>query len=298
MSCVSFAPKTLDELRRVLDEIPENYVVLGGGTDLVIRMRERFLEPEAILYPGGIPELKAIRESDDAVELGAAVTMTEAGNSALIRQRLTALFHAVRGVGSMQIRNKATLAGNVATASPAGDLLPVMFLYGALAEIFGPSGERRLAPVESLVSGKGKTGLKKRELITRLIIPKPGGKRYRSAFHKLGSRHTVTISRIGMAVSAVFDENRRVGEARVFMGAISPVPMHVPEAEEIMRGRILDCEVKDRISALLFRKIEEITPKGYERHDARYYERHYRYYKPYAVRAVVEDTLELLEGLI
>lgn len=298
MTCISIAPKTMEELNLALTDLPENNLILGGGTDIVIKMRNRNIEPDSILYLGHIPEMKEIKEVGSKIEIGAAVTMTDAENSSLVREKLTALYHAAKDVGSKQIRNKGTLVGNIATASPAGDIVPVMYLYGADVEITGPGGKTRLLPINELLLGKGKINLEKNEVITKLIVEKHEEDNFVSSFHKLGSRRAVTISRIGMAVSANYDKNGKLSNARVYMGAISPTPMHVPAAENVLNGSVINQEVKDKISDILFYIIEDITPKGYERHDAEYYKRHYRYYKPYSVRGVVEDTLDLLSSLI
>ncbi|WP_138159163.1 FAD binding domain-containing protein [Peptoniphilus catoniae] len=297
MNCISIAPKTLEELNTALSTIPSNNIILGGGTDIVIKMRNRGLEPEAILYLGNIPEMKEIKETESTIEIGAGVTMTDAEDSPLVREKFTALYYGAKDVGSKQIRNKGTLVGNIATASPAGDIVPIMFLYDARVEITGPQGKKTLAPIDEVLKGKGKINLAKNEVITKLILPKHEEDNFISAFHKLGSRRSVTISRIGMAVSANFNKDRTLYNARVYMGAISPTPMRVKAAESILNGSVVNQEVKDKISDILFYIIEDITPKGYERHDEQYYKRHYRYYKPYSVRGVVEDTLDLLSSL-
>ncbi|MGP1349214.1 MAG: FAD binding domain-containing protein [Stomatobaculum sp.] len=289
-----YTPKTMEQLYEALNELPERTLVLGGGTDAVIAMRERNRIPEAILYPGHVPELKKIDSFPDRVEIGASVTMTEAEESECVRERLNALRMGCGNVGSKQIRNKATIAGNIGSASPAGDMLPILYMYGAKLELLGPGNSRRVLPIEQFVIGKGRIALQRNEIISKLIIPGSNETGYRSVFYKLGSRNKVTISRIGIAISAVFDEAKRVSAARVYMGAVSPTPMHIEEAERIMNGNLIDQRVKDAIGEILFRKIWDITPKGYERHDERYYARHYRYYKPYSVQGVVEDGLDLL----
>lgn len=294
MSCKGIAPKTLEQLYSDLIDLPANNIIVGGGTDIVIKMRDRNIEPESILYLGHIPEMKEIKRVGSKIEIGAAVTMTEAEESPLVKEKLAALYHAAKDIGSKQIRNKATLVGNIATASPAGDLLPVLYMYGAELEITGPKGEKRIIPIAEFLLGKGKINLEKNEVITKIILPYHEEDNFISAFHKLGTRKAVTISRIGMAVSAFYNKDRTLSDVKIYMGAISPTPMNVAAAENVLNGNFIDQEAKDKISDILFYIIEDITPKGYERHDAEYYKRHYRYYKPYSVRGVVEDTLDLL----
>lgn len=294
MKVKGYAPTNFSELKEALSLLPENNLVFGGGTDLVIRMRERQLKPEAVLYLGDVKETQSIDLVGDELVIGSSVTMAQAQVDPLVNQHFCALVDGVMDIGSVQIRHRATLAGNVASASPAGDLLPILYMFQAVVETMGPSGEIQSIPIDQFVLGKGKTALKYNEVITAFRLPIPKGKRAYSAFYKLGSRMRVTISRIGISLLVWLDEEDRIEDCRIYLGATFPKPRRILSAEDIARGRPIDQSLTADIGKILFDIIYEVTPKGFERHDAKYYERYYRYYKPYSVLGVVEDVFERL----
>jgi CO/xanthine dehydrogenase FAD-binding subunit len=276
---ICYAPKTLGELRRALARMTPDSRILGGGSDLIIRLRNGACAPDALLYTGDARELHAILKDDDAVTIGAAATMDEIV-AAKLGENLGAIADAAVDMGSVQIRNSATIGGNIASASPAGDLIPVLFLLDADIEVASPDGLFR-KPIDQVVVGPGKTSLAHNECITRIIVPVPRLKGFRSAFVKLGFRKAVTISRIGLAVGLVLDDHGAATFAKVVAGAISPRPVRVPKAEEALLGNRLTADVKVRVGAALSELIQEITPKEFDRD-----------YKVGAARGVAEDVLD------
>lgn len=294
MGVKGYAPSSLEGLDQMLSNPSENRIVLGGGTDIIISMREEDLNVDEILYLGRIPELKAINDLGDYIEVGAAVTISEIVESDLVQTFYQALYQAAKDMGSVQIRNKGTLVGNLCSASPAGDFLPVLFLYGVEVVLYGPRSVVKVVPIDDFILGKQKINRNNDEIVTNIRLPKSIEKNYRSAFCKLGSRSKVTISRISLAISATFDEGQRVLDSKVYVGAVSPIPRRVVSAERVLKGQRIDQNVVLQIGEILFQSIYDTTPQGYERHDSKYYDRHYRYYKPHSVRGVVEDVVNLL----
>src|SRR5918998_6442542 len=119
---------------------------LAGGTDLIIRLRDRSLRPEVVVDVKGIPELEStIRVDGERLVIGARATMTDIAAHDVVRRDFAALAEAALVVGSVQIRNRATLAGNLCNASPAADTAPALLVYGASVVVAGPGGERRIA---------------------------------------------------------------------------------------------------------------------------------------------------------
>jgi CO/xanthine dehydrogenase FAD-binding subunit len=257
-----YAPKTLEELQQTLRRMTPDSRILGGGSDLVIRMRQESFEPDALLYTGEVAEFRSIVIGEHALIIGAAATMDEIIQAGL-GSGFGALPDAALGIGSVQIRHTATIGGNIATASPAADLLPPLFLFGAEVEIVSPGGLVR-RPIDEVVVGAGKTTLRYDECLARIIVPTCGPAGFRSTFAKLGFRKKVTISRIGIAVGLVLDEHRVATCAKVVVGAIAPTPVRIPKAEEALLGHPLTDDVKTRVGDAVSDVIRSITNRAYK----------------------------------
>lgn len=274
----AYMPATMEELVGVLKNLPQNSKILGGGTDLIIRLNMGLSKPDALCYLGYIKELKKISMENGRLCIGACATMTEIQNHPLVRSCYPALMDAASDVGSLQIRNNGTIGGNIGNASPAGDLIPVMYLYNAMIEVTGPDGSREL-PVDQVILGPGRTSLAFHEAITRIFLPETS---LISSFVKLGFRKKVTIARIGVALGIEMDGDY-VKQASVIAGAISLTPVHVVKAEEYLKGKPLNETTVMDTAQYLADLIMEITPKEFDRD-----------YKVFASRGVVTDAFRKL----
>lgn len=284
----SFAPKDMSELCRNLSEMTENGRIIAGGTDLVIRLNMEACTPDSLLYLGGVRELSRIETHAEYVEIGAMATMSDIARSDLLGGPFAALRDAAGDVGSTQIRNSATVGGNVANASAAGDMLPVLFLLGAEAEIACPGGGTRRLPMRELVTGPGRTSLAYNEAITAFRVPLLGEPSRVSAFRKLGFRKSVTISRIGLGISAVPDGSGAIERAEVIAGAISTTPLRVSEAEAALAGaRADEAHAIHAVGKALSDLIMKVTPEIFDRD-----------YKVGAAYGIAEDALSLLRRRI
>lgn len=168
----SYAPKTMAELPASLAALTPESKIVGGGTDFVIRLHSGAVQPDALCYLGHIPELKKIEKQGDTISVGAYCTMTQMEHDPIVREYLPALMDAAADVGSLQIRNNGTIGGNLGNASPAGDLIPVMYLYDAKVEIASPNGTR-IVPVTDVILRPGKTILEANEAFIRFLFPVP-----------------------------------------------------------------------------------------------------------------------------
>ncbi len=152
--------------------------MLAGGTDLIIRLRDGTIRPRVVVDVKGIEELDAeIRElggAEDGLTIGARAVMTDIAADERIRARPPALAEAAAVVGAVQIRNRATLAGNICNASPAADTVPALLVFGARVVVAGPAGVRRI-PVDDVFVRSGVTTLARGELVTAIELPAPGG---------------------------------------------------------------------------------------------------------------------------
>lgn len=231
----SLLPKTWDEIQECLVEMTQKSRLIGGGTDFIIKLRMGLVKPDALCYLGYVRELKEIREDGEFLSIGACATMTEIEKNPRVRERYPALMDAAADVGSLQIRNNGTIGGNIGNASPAGDLLPVLYLYNALIEIMGPEGVRQ-AGIDEVLAGPGRLTLAYNEAITRILLPPC---KLTTAFVKLGSRKKVTISRIGVALGVEMDRDH-VKDILLYIGAVSVKPLHLTAAEDFIRGKVLN----------------------------------------------------------
>lgn len=272
MNTVCYCPNTMEELGRDLGQLTPDSLILAGGTDLVLRLRSRNLLPDAILSLDGVPQLREIEISPERASIGAMATMARVKEAVDGLPDLQALADAAGGVGSPQIRNKGTIGGNVANASAAADLPPVLWLLDAQAEIMGPGGALRTVSVRELPDGNQRNTLAVGEVVVRFLISRAPLAGWRSVFEKLGHRSQVTISRIGMAMALKQDAEEVIQDARIVVGAIKPVPFPLPAAEEILRGKRPDPELAVSLGE---------TFKGNTR----------RVYKENAAKGVFQDTL-------
>jgi CO/xanthine dehydrogenase FAD-binding subunit len=227
------APGTLDEALACLQE--EGAAALAGGTDLINDIKMNGRRPRSLVYLPGIPELRIWEKSTspEGLKIGAACTLRELERR-LPGERFPALYTAVRAIGSVQIRNMATLAGNLCTASPAADTPPVLLVLAASLEIAGGgNGKRRTVTLEDFFTGPKQTVLEPGELVTAVLIPSPppdSGTSYRRL-----ARVSLDIAKISCA-AFLEREGRRVKTARLALGAAAPTPMRARSAEHCLQG--------------------------------------------------------------
>jgi CO/xanthine dehydrogenase FAD-binding subunit len=202
-------PRTLKEALRLKADRPEA-VPIQGGTDVMVDLNFDRARPPALLNLNEVPELRGWWRENGMLRLGAGLTYTEAMELA---EPLRALAEASRTVGGPQIRNRGTIGGNLGTASPAGDALPPLLVYGAEVELQSTRGER-FVPLQEFIVGPKRNVLEPDELIVavRLAPPDP-----RQTFTKVGPRNAMVIAVVSLAL--VVDD-----EVRASFGSAGPVP--------------------------------------------------------------------------
>jgi carbon-monoxide dehydrogenase medium subunit len=212
-------PTDLAAAIALLAEHGDDARVLAGGTDLIIRLRDGTYEPKIVVDVKRIPEMApAIDVGDGDVRISAGTVMTEVIEHPVIRQHFPALVEAARFVGSVQIRNRATLAGNQCNASPAADTAPPLLVYDARLVLTGPSGEREV-PLDRFFVRSGVTALAPGELVTAIVLPLPTG-RVGSAFQRRTRRRGHDLASVTLAVAV---EDR--GMTRLAYGSLGPRPL-------------------------------------------------------------------------
>jgi CO/xanthine dehydrogenase FAD-binding subunit len=212
-------PATLDEALAMLADDPE-LVPLAGGTDLYVELQFGTREPRAYIDVSRLPELRFIGERGRALALGGGATFAEVGRSDVVRRRLPMLAEAAATVGGAQIQARATVAGNVANASPAGDSLPVFAAAEADVVLRSAHGERRV-PFTDFFTGYRQTRLEPGELIVAVEVPPVPGAQW---FRKVGTRAAQAISKV--VVAAV-----RADPPRIAFGSVAPTPVRARATE-------------------------------------------------------------------
>jgi CO/xanthine dehydrogenase FAD-binding subunit len=226
-------PRTLAEAVRHLEEDP-GLVPVAGCTDLMVRGVEALHRMERVLDLLSVDELRGIREVQGAVEIGATTSFSEIRRSSVIRAVFPALAEAAGQIGGWQIQNRATLGGNLANASPAGDSLPVLLALGATVELASAGGSREVS-YDEFHLGYRKTVLQPGEILARIRIPLPAAGSIQ-AFRKVGTREAQAISKVVVAMLARVEAGR-IAEVRLAAGSVAPTPIRLRAAEEAVRGR-------------------------------------------------------------
>ena len=256
MRCLT--PGTLEELADALSQLTEKSEIVAGGTDYVIRARRDGLEPDVLLYLGRIPTLHELCLGERELRVGAMVTMRELAEGLEAVPEFRAIADAACDVGSPQIRNKATMVGNLCNASPAGDMLPVSWLYDAKMELLCADGSTCLVPVSEFILGPQKNALERGQAVISVLMDRRPVEGCISAFKKIGSRERVSISREGIAASVRFGKDGTIAQTRLTLGAVAATPLRIPEAEAMMEGRRLeDGELLADVTRVVARMIHE-----------------------------------------
>ena len=224
-------PRSLDEALALMSE--DRWRVLAGGTDFYPALGAKPLR-EDVLDINGLDDLRGISDTSSHLVIGARTTWADIV-SASLSPAFHALKQAAREVGSVQIQNTGTIAGNLCNASPAADGVPALLILDAEVEIASPKG-RRFEPLERFVRGNRKTALAPDELVTAIRLPKPS-LAGTSSFFKLGARRYLVISIAMAAVRIVVGEDGSVTEAAVAVGACSAVAKRLGGLEQALLGR-------------------------------------------------------------
>ena len=269
-------PKTREELARALRE-NNGALLCAGGTDLMIRLREKKQFHYSLIDLTHMAEMAGIKETETSVIIGAAVTMDELERSSLIRRYLPALSKAASMVGSTQIRNRATIGGDVANASQSSDLTPVILAYDTRAAVCDSTGGIRMLAVDEFVKGLGRTELGETDVILWFEVEKTAAF---SGFAKVGSRKAVAISKINVCVKADIEDGI-LRNVSVFLGAVGPKARRSPFIELALEGMELSRRDERVLKEAVYDQIEDNIPDRSSKH-----------YKKPAAYGIICDALE------
>ncbi len=239
MSEIRFeTPKTVEAASALLAATQGLAKVLSGGTDLLIQMRSGMVKPELVIDVKGISEMTTVALENGGYRFGAAVPCMHLVENKAFANVWPGVIDGCNWVGSVQVRGRASVGGNVCNASPAADTVPAMIAAGAIASIVGPKG-RREVPVEQIAAGPGKTTLEKGELVTSFFLPERAA-RSADAYMRFTPRSEMDIAVVGCGISLTLDEQGVCTHARVALGAVAERALVVPEAAAALIGTTVD----------------------------------------------------------
>lgn len=239
-------PKLIDEACKLKEKFGAGGRFIAGGTDLLLLLDQLNEKPKVLIDINRIPELKTFTISDSLVTIGAAVTYNEILENNELCQQLPFLEKAIRSIGGVQVRNMATLVGNIANASPAGDSLPTLYVLKAKVCTTDGTSQREIA-IEDFILGVRKINLKPNELISHIKfkLPKPG---FRGEFEKIGLRKAMAISLVSLALLISLDE-LKIDEIYMALGSVAPTVVNVGGLDAII-GKPLNQKTIAEIAAI------------------------------------------------
>ena len=235
------APQTVANLIAVLDEHAKSgdrAQLMSGGTDLLVQMRSLDRTPRTIIDIKKLEETNRVDIGADEIYIGAAVSSAAMNENSELHAHLPGLIEAADLIGSTQVQGRATIAGNLCNASPAGDSIPALIAVGAICDIANASGGRQVA-VEDFVIGVGKNALEPGEFLLGLRIPKPAANA-KDAYLRFIPRTEMDIAVAGCGVSLTVEADGTCSSARVAIGAVAPTALLVPAAAQALIGSKLD----------------------------------------------------------
>lgn len=284
-----FKPRTLEEALTLFAKYGEKAKCIAGGTDVIVMIKQKTMSPDFLISLQGIQGLDQIK-LNGSLSIGPMVTHRMIEKSELIKKDFSALTDAVSWLGSLQIRNVATIGGNICTAAPSADTATPLLVLGTQIKIIGLKEERTI-PIEEFFKGPGETVLKTGELVKELIIPKPFPNTG-SAYYKLQRRQALDLPILGVSVLIALNKNKVscsdmlcttspissvlhkmeedqivCKEIRIALGVAAPTPIRAVKAEALLRGKNLSDELLEEVSEIA---AKEAQPRDSIRGEAWY----------------------------
>jgi len=251
-----YEPGSVEEACGLLAGFGREAKVLAGGTDLIPRMRQGVFAPKQVINIKKIAELRFMKEENGRLSIGTLTRLSEIAASPLVEGRFPIFAQAARSIGSVQVRNLATLGGNLCNAAPSADTAPGLLALDATVRIAGLL-KRREIPLENFFLGPGQVDLKKDELLTEIMIPFAPA-HAKQVYVKHSMRRAMDIAIEGVAVLLSFDETTGVcKKARIAFGAVAPTPVRAKKTEAAVLGKTLK-EVS--FASIGERAAQEIAP--------------------------------------
>jgi carbon-monoxide dehydrogenase medium subunit len=240
------APESLQAAVALLAGASGPARILAGGTDVIVQMETDLIEPQLLVDIKKIPEVRQIKAENGGFRIGAAASGMEIMQHAALCKAWPGVIDGVKLIGSIQVKGRASVGGNLCNGSPAADSVPAMIAADAVARIIGPDGTREV-PVEDIPTGPGKTSLKKGEIIASFFLPaRPAHSG--DAYQRFTPRTEMDIAVVGVGVNLTLDASGTCTAARFALGAVAPTIMLVKEAGAALVGTKVDDVALDRLA--------------------------------------------------
>lgn len=243
------APKTIDEALSLLSQYQGRAKLIAGGTDIIPKLKRREIKaPEYLIDLKCIPNLDYIKHDEDSgLNLGAQVTIHAVETSPAIRENFSVLAQAAESMASTQVRNRGTIAGNICNAVPSADTAPALLTLEAKLRLVNPEGERTVN-IEDFFIRPNETALTDEEILLEIQVPSlPLHSKGR--YLKLTPRRSMDLAIASVAV-VVIPEDGICKDVRIALGAVSPTPIRVRQAESIIRGRRFSSEIIEKAAEI------------------------------------------------
>lgn len=245
-------PDSIKETISILSQYGGKAQILNGGTDLIVGMRDKIIQPEYVIDIKAMSQLNKITYNElNGLDIGATVTLNKISDSKIVQNHYPILSEACKTVGSYQVRNRATLVGNICNASPAADTTPPLLVLEAKVNIVGPDGEKTILLNQFFVGVK-KNILKKGEIVTSVTVP-PIKDEWTGVYLKQGRRKDVDLATVGVAVVCIRDE------IRIALGAVAPTPIRAFKTEELLRGKTIDESILEKAGKSALTEVSPIS---------------------------------------
>ena len=251
------APNNLKDALILLKKWRSRGELIAGGTNVVPDLRAKTLRKEILIDLSHLKNLSYIKEEKKRIRIGALTTMPEIAASKTIRSKACILSEAVWQIGNPLVRNRATIAGNLADASPAADSAVPLLVLEASIVVEKHKGKRKQIPINEFFMGVNKTVLKRDELIREIVFPKPAPSS-RMVYSKLGLRNAMAISVVSVGVLAEMEKGR-CNKARIALGAVAPTPRRAYGVEKLLVGQAVTEELIDQCCEAIQEEIQPIT---------------------------------------
>lgn len=252
-----FAPKTIEEAVILLGDKNRQTSVIAGGTDLIVEIKEHIHWPDCLVDINKIEGLNNLSYDDnEGLTIGAQTRVRTVEQSAIVKNNYPGIYQAVSQLGSVQVRNRATVIGNICRASPSADTPPPLMAAGTSVSILGPEGERRVK-LENFFTGPGQTVLEPGEILIHITVPPPQ-QNTGLVYLKLGRRKAMELATVGVAVSLRL-EGEICKDVRIVLGAVAPTPIRARLAEELLEGEKFEQEIVTKAAQVAMTEASPIS---------------------------------------
>jgi len=261
-------PETFEEVQHLVEKNKGDAVLMAGGTDLLVNLKRKVVKAKVVISLEKISTLKQIHYTEaTGLTLGSMVTVSELAETPVIKQKFPLLATAANNIGSPQIRNRATIGGNICTARPAGDTIGPLTAYGAEVQLI-LGKESRWEPISKFITGPGKTNRRDGEVLAAIRI-KPFPANTGVSYIKYGVRKAMEIAMVSVTTVLTF-KGDECEKAIIVLGAVAPTFIHSDDAEAALKSRkvtILAAEQAAEMAAACCRPITDVRASAEYRRD-------------------------------